>query len=164
VPPIQYWFTGGALGAFLGLLGAFGGVSALGYAWYRAAVTEMEAASGKAAAAAQKLKADRVKDLLGKALASGDKLIQSQKDKDEDQAEKDAQTWGQQTHDLIAAAYGEWEASLFLNSSGYVFYSDGSPKSKIRNWIDGRMRRINELLRRTDTLNPRNEFDPAKFE
>jgi hypothetical protein len=48
VPPIQYWFTGGALGAFLG---ALGGVSALGYAWYRAAVTELEAASGKAASA-----------------------------------------------------------------------------------------------------------------
>ena len=107
MPPIQYWFTGGALGAFLGLLGALGGVSALGYAWYRAAVTELEAASGKAASALQKLKADRVKDLLGKALASGDKLIQSQKDKDEDQAEKDAQRWVEQTRNLIAAAYGE---------------------------------------------------------
>jgi hypothetical protein len=39
VPAIQYWFTGGAVAAFLALLGA---VSTLGYAWYRAAVTEME--------------------------------------------------------------------------------------------------------------------------
>jgi hypothetical protein len=164
VPPIQYWFTGGALGAFLGLLGALGGVSALGYAWYRAAVTELEAASGKAASALQKLKADRVKDLLGKALASGDKLIQSQKDKDEDQAEKDAQRWVEQTRNLIAAAYGEGEAALFLDDSGYLFYSGSSPKSKIRNWIEGRMRRISELLKRTDTLNPRSDFEPAKFE
>ncbi len=124
MPPIQYWFTGGALGAFLGLLGALGGVSALGYAWYRAAVTELEAASGKAASALQKLKADRVK----------------------------------------AAAYGEGEAALFLDDSGYLFYSGSSPKSKIQNWIEGRMRRISELLKRTDTLNPRSDFEPAKFE
>jgi hypothetical protein len=33
-------------------------------------------------------------------------LIRSHKDTDEDQAKKDAEKWGQQTHDLIAAAYG----------------------------------------------------------
>jgi hypothetical protein len=104
VPAIQYWFTGGAVATFLALLGA---VSTLGYAWYRAAVTEMESASSKAASAAQKLKADRVKGLLAKALVSGDKLIGSHKDTDEDQAKKDAEKWGQQIHDLIAAAYGE---------------------------------------------------------
>jgi predicted negative regulator of RcsB-dependent stress response len=102
VPAIQHWFTGGAVAAFLALLGA---VSTLGYAWYRAAVTEMESASSKAASAAQKLKADRVKGLLAKALVSGDKLIRSNKDTNEDQ--EDAEKWGQQTHDLIAAAYGE---------------------------------------------------------
>jgi hypothetical protein len=155
VPAIQHWFTGGAVAAFLALLGA---VSTLGYAWYRAAVTEMESASSKAASAAQKLKADRVKGLLAKALVSGDKLIRSNKDTNEDQ--EDAEKWGQQTHDLIAAAYGEGEAALFLDSSGYVFYG-GSP---IRNWIDGRMRRLTELLKRTDTLSTRTDFDPAKFE
>ena len=157
MPAIQYWFTGGAVAAFLALLGA---VSTLGYAWYRAAVTEMESASSKAASAAQKLKADRVKGLLAKALVSGDKLIRSHKDTDEDQAKKDAEKWGQQTHDLIAAAYGDGEAALFLDSSGYVFYG-GSP---IRNWIDGRMRRLTELLKRIDTLSTRIDFDPAKFE
>jgi len=59
---------------------------------------------------------------------------------------------GPNTHNLINAAYGDGEASLFLDSSGYIFYSDGSNKSKVRNWIDGRMRRITELLRRTDSL------------
>lgn len=160
MPPLQYWFTGSALAAFLGLLGALVGVSALGYGWYRAAVTESETASGKVASAAQKLKSDRVKDLLGKALASGGRLIQSLKDKDEDQAEKDAEAWGQQTHDLIAAAYGEGEANLFLDSSGYNFLGG----SKIRNWIDGRMRRISELLTRADSLKIRIQFDPAEFD
>jgi hypothetical protein len=161
VPAIQYWFTGGALAAFLALVGT---VSTLGYAWYRAAVTEMDSASSKATAAVQKLKSDRVKGLLGKALASGTDLLRSQKDKKDEQAEKDAEGWGQQTHDLIAAAYGEGEAALFLDSSGYVFYGDSSDKSKIRNWVDGRMRRISELLKRIDSLTPRADFDPAKFE
>jgi hypothetical protein len=48
--------------------------------------------------------------------------------------------------------------------SGYVFYGDGSKKSQARNWIDGRMRRITELLRRTDSLAVRSEFDLTKFE
>jgi hypothetical protein len=110
------------------------------------------------------LKRDHVKDLLGKALALGENLLRSQKDKNDEQAEKDAEKWGQQTHDLIAAAYGEGEAALFLDSSGYVFYGNNSAKSKIRNWIDGRMRRISELIKRTDSLTPRADFDPAKFE
>jgi hypothetical protein len=75
----------------------------------------MESASSKSALAAQKLKADRAKGLLAKALVSGDKLIRSHKDTDEDQAKKDAAKWSQQTHDLIAAAYGEGEAALFLD-------------------------------------------------
>ena len=105
-----------------------------------------------------------MKGQLGKALASGTDLLRSQKDKNDEQAEKDAEIWGKQTHDLIAAAYGEGEAALFLDSSGYVFYGDNSDKSKIRNFVDGRMRRISELLKRTDSLTPKADFDPAKFE
>ena len=66
-------------------------------------------------------------------------------------AKRDAETWGTKTRDLIAAAYGDGEAALFADSSGYVFYGDGSERSMIRNWIDGRLRRISELLRRTDS-------------
>jgi len=65
---------------------------------------------------------------------------------------------------LIAAAYGDGEAALFADSSGYVFYGDGSEKSRIRNWIDGRMRRISELLRRTDSLTVKDDFNPTQFE
>jgi hypothetical protein len=85
VPAIQHWFSGGAFPAFVALLLALLGAVSMGYAWYRAAVTEMESASSKAASAAQKLKTDRVKGLLAKALVSGDKLIRSNKDTNEDQ-------------------------------------------------------------------------------
>jgi hypothetical protein len=161
LPPIQYWFTGTALATFLALLGT---LSTLGYGWYRAAITELESTHNKIESAAQKAKNERVKALLGRALAAGTGLIEAQDKKDEDRAKRDAETWATQTRNLIAAAYGDGEAALFLDSSGYVFYGDSSEKSKIRNWIDGRMRRITELLRRTDSLTAKDEFNPTQFD
>jgi hypothetical protein len=161
MPSIQYWFTGAAFGAFLALLFA---IPTLGYGWYRAAITEMESAKNKLESSALRLQTQRMKDLLGKAIVSGGRLIEEQKDKEEQQTEKDASVWVEKTKELIAAAYGDGEAALFLDDSGYVFYGDGSRKSNIRNWIDGRMRRISELLRRADSLAVRKEFDPVKFD
>lgn len=124
----------------------------------------MESAINKAASAEEKTKTARVKDLLGNEITSANTLLKELKDKDANQVEADAEGWGRKTHDLIGAAYGDGEAALFLDSSGYVFYGDGSDKSRIRNWIDGRMRRITELLRRADTLTVRKGFDPSKFD
>ena len=161
MPPIQYWFTGTALATFIAVLAA---ISTLGYGWYRAAITELESTNNKIISAANKQKTEQAKRLLGEALASGGKLIGSQGEKNDDQYEKEANAWGSKAHTLIDTAYGDGEALLFLDSSGYVFYGDGSNKSNVRNWIDGRMRRITELLRRSDSLAVRSEFDPTKFE
>jgi hypothetical protein len=161
MPPIQFWFTGTALATFIAFLAA---VSTLGYGWYRAAITEMESTNNKITSAANKQKTEQAKRLLGEALASGGKLIGAQVGKNEDQCEQDAEAWAHNVHNLIETAYGAGEALLFLDNSGYVFYGDGSKKSQTKNWIDGRMRRITELLRRTDTLAVRSEFDPTKFE
>ena len=134
MPAIQYWFTGSALATFITLLAA---VSTLGYSWYRAAITELESTTNKTKTATQTAKTERVKALLGTTLASGNKLISQQKDEDDDRAERDANAWGEQTHSLIAAAFGDGEAALFLDSSGYVFYGDGSAKkqyTKLGRW------------------------------
>jgi hypothetical protein len=161
MPPFQYWFSGAGLAAFLALLAT---TSTLGYGWFRAAVTEMDSARNKADSVEQRQKTERAKNLIGVALSDGNKLLEELPNKDEDQAEKDARAWGQKAYDLIAAAYGEGEAQLLLDSSGFVFYSDGSEKSKIRNWIDGRMRRLTGLIPRTDNLLTRKEFNPSKFD
>lgn len=57
-------------------------------------------------------------------------------------------------NDWIDRATAEVEALLdgsyaarFNNFTGYVFYGDGSQKSKYRNAIDGRMRRLMEFLK-----------------
>jgi hypothetical protein len=125
MPGIQYWFSGTALAAFLALLAA---ASSLGYGWYRAAITEMEAAASKIETAAQRARREQVKDLLGNAISSANQLLQQLMDREATEVEKHAEAWGQRTHDLIVAAYGNGEAELFLDSSGYVFYSDGSEK------------------------------------
>jgi hypothetical protein len=109
----------------------------------------LESTQNKIESAAQKEKNERVKALLGITLTTGAGLIEELNKKDEDQAKRDAETWVKKTYGLIAAVYGDGEAQLFLDSSGYVYYGDGSEKSKIRNVIDGRMRRITELLARS---------------
>jgi hypothetical protein len=152
--------VGGAFGAFLALAAT---VSTLGFAWYRAAVTERDSAAQHADTVAQKLKANHVKDLLGKALDAGKSIFVDNTLTDERLKEK-AIEWGTRTRDLVAAAYGDGEAFLLLDDAGYVFYGDGSERSKSRNWMDGRMRRIGELFRRIDSLTVRSDFDPAKFD
>jgi predicted nucleotide-binding protein len=132
---------------------------------YRAAVVERDSATQHADAVGQKLKPNHVKDLLGKALDTG-KTIFVASDLTEEQRKQKATEWGTHTRDLIAAACGDGEAFLLLDDSGYTFFSDSAnPETgMIRNWIDGRMRRIGELLRRIDSLTVRSDFEPAKFD
>lgn len=160
MPAASYWFTGTALAAFIAVLTSCGTLIAVSYGWYRAALSEADSSTNKAVSAAGR----KAKQLLGEALSSGGKLIGQQSKKSDEEYEQAAETWGKKTHGLIVAAYGEGEASLFLDSSGYIFYGDSSKKSEVRNWIDGRMRRITELLRRTDVLAVQKEFDPSKFD
>ena len=157
MPPLQYWFTGTALAALIALIASIAG---LGFGWYRGAVTEMEAAKTKGELATQKERITRVKALLENALATGMTLLELHGGRDTPEIRNDADAWGRKTYALILAAYGVGEATLFLDSSGYVFLGG----SDLQNWIDGRMRRITDLLRRTDLLSPQMDFDPAQFE
>jgi len=91
-------------------------------------------------------------------------LVQAQRDKSDDVVKTDAEHWVTVTHSMIESAYGEGEAALFLDDSGYIFYSEGTEKAKYRNWIDGRMRRMGELMTRADSLSVRKEFDTKQFE
>jgi hypothetical protein len=68
VPPIQHWFTGGALAAFIALV-------AVGYGWYRAAVSEFELSNNKTLSAEKKARTELVKDHLGSAIAAGNDLV-----------------------------------------------------------------------------------------
>jgi hypothetical protein len=163
MPALAYWFTGGALAAFLALVTTFVATTAtLGYAWYRAAVTEQDSAASKLTSTAYAEKIRQVKSLLGKASRATSGLFKDTVT--EEELTKDAEGWVNKTYDLIAAAYGDGEAALFMDNSGYIFYSDGSEKSKVRNWVDARARRLAELIPRTDRIAIRDDFDPKKFD
>ena len=72
MPPLQYWFTGGALAAGLAL---FATVVTLGFAWYRAADTEMNSAIAKSEKSAEFKKFIEVREQLGLFLAEGIELL-----------------------------------------------------------------------------------------
>jgi hypothetical protein len=89
---------------------------------------------------------EKVKTLLVAALNESNGIAQRITLETIEASDKATDDWGRRTYDLIVAAYGESEAALFLNNSGYVFYGDGSPASKMKIWVDGRQRRLTELL------------------
>lgn len=161
MPPLMFWFTGTAIATLVALLAT---TATLSFGWYRAAVTEMDAAKNKAESAEQRQRVETVKALLGKALSDGNNLLRAiNKGMETEQATKDAEAWVKKTHDLIAAAYGQGEADLFLDNSGYTFFADQTPTSGVRNWVDGRKQRLASLIPRTDTLPLRKEFNPTNF-
>jgi hypothetical protein len=156
VPPIQYWFTGSAIAAFIALV-------AVGYGWYRAAVSEFELSNNKTQSAEQRVRTGLVKDRLGSAIAAGNDLLDGlPNQRDDFTAELVVEAWIHRTHDLINAAYGNGEAALFMDSSGYILHADGSTRSNLRKFVDGRMRRLSELVQRADGMTVREEFDPAR--
>jgi hypothetical protein len=155
VPPIQHWFTGTALAAFIAFV-------AVGYGWYRAAESEFELSNNKTLSAEKWARTELVKDHLRSAIAAGNDLVLGLPNQTDDfSAERAVEAWTHRAHDLIGAAYGSGEAALFMDSSGYVFSSDGSVRRSLRNFIDGRIRRLSELLQRADSMTVRDDFDDA---
>lgn len=134
----------------------------LGFAWYRAAVTEQDSAASKASSVANTERVRQVKSLLGRASGATGSIFKTEMSDAE--LTKAAEAWVNKTHKLIVASYGDGEGALFMDNSGYIFYGDGSEKSNIRNWVDGRQRRLTELIPRTDRLPVREDFDPNKFD
>jgi hypothetical protein len=104
-----------------------------------------------------------VKSILGATISAGEKLIADRQTADEKQFESNANAWATKADDFVLAAFGSGEQTLFRSDAGYVFYGDGSRRSDIRNWVDGRLRRLNDLLQRSGTIPVRKDFDAEKF-
>lgn len=69
--------------------------------------------------------------------------------------------WVDRVHALIESGLGPGHAALFLSDSGYVFYSDGKHQAQI--WVEGRLRRLSELLARLSALQVRMQFRPNEW-
>jgi hypothetical protein len=104
-----------------------------------------------------------IRTALGTMISSGEELMAGGRTADEKQFEADANAWATKADDLVMAAFGSGEDALFRSDTGCIFYSDGSQRSKIRNWIDGRLRQLTDLLQRSSTVPIQKDFDVTKF-
>jgi hypothetical protein len=83
-----------------------------------------------------------LKNMLGVAIQKGEQVYAAND-------QKLAEEWATETRELITKALGTGEATLFLSDSGYTFFSG---PGRVKNWVDGRLRRLGELIRSLDTI------------
>jgi hypothetical protein len=100
-----------------------------------------------------------IKDIIGSYMQAGNRLL-SLGTRDDLSRMEPAEKWVTITQDFINAAFGSSEATLFLSDVGYTFYSSDG---KVGNWIKGRLRRLEELLKRVDILDIEQDFDPTAW-
>jgi hypothetical protein len=111
-----------------------------------------------------------VKDLLGDAVDKG-KALQRTIYKEGDEVivvtQQDVEGWVHYTRDLIEAAYDKGEARHFMNSDDYKPES-ASPFRNIyhdpyKYFVEARLRRLDELIMRTNSLPLNPSFDPQEW-
>jgi hypothetical protein len=100
-----------------------------------------------------------VKEILGKAITDGEKILTACRQQDQKECLFSAQPWGDKIDDFILKAFGSGEQAAFENLSGYIFYGGNDLVHK----IDGSIRRLNELLQRSSTIPLRRDFDITKY-
>jgi hypothetical protein len=125
MPPIQFWFTGAALGSFLALIAT---VSSLGFAWYRAAATEQQMANSTEAADREKGRLKLIRDHLQSFYVSGGLILNRPLPKDIPAADfesyaSEADAWIKETSTWIENTSGHAAAARFLDIDGGFSFS-----------------------------------------
>jgi hypothetical protein len=120
MPALQHWFTGGALAAFLAFLAA---VPTLGYAWYRAALSEQKAFISDKKATAQKLKAEQTRGALQEFYMEVGSIIarplpKDISDEDFRKYANEADEWVTRTANWISNNMGVAAMARFLDRTG----------------------------------------------
>lgn len=104
----------------------------------------------------QKDRKGAAKDALGAFMNEGNNLFRDSRERD---VETEAVEWATRCRDFIRETFGSGEAALFLDDSGYTFFSDGSAGDRMRNFIVGRTRRLGELIPRVDQMDLRADLE-----
>ena len=120
MPPIQFWFTGAALGSFLALIAT---VSSLGFAWYRAAATERQIANSTEASDREKARLKLIRDHLQAFYVSGGLILNRPLAKDISAADfehyvSEVNVWLSETSRWIESTLGHAAAARFLDVGG----------------------------------------------
>jgi hypothetical protein len=98
--------------------------------------------------------------MLGKFVADGERLFAECQQSDQQKCEADVLAWGTKADDFILGAFGAGEQSLFESQAGYVFYGGTVPSNR----LDGSIRRLNDLLQRTNSIPTAKDFDIKKYQ
>ena len=101
----------------------------------------------------QKDRKGAAKDALGAFMNEGNNLFRDSRERD---VETETLEWATRCRDFIRETFGSGEAALFLDDSGYTFFSG---TGRLRNFIAGRMRRLGELIPRVDQMDLRNDIE-----
>ena len=101
----------------------------------------------------QKDRKRAAKDALGAFMNEGNNLFRDSRERD---VETEALEWATRCRDLIRETFGSGEAALFLDDSGYTFFSGSG---RMHNFILGRMRRLGELIPRVDQMDLRADIE-----
>lgn len=101
----------------------------------------------------QKDRKGAAKDALGAFMNEGNNLFRDSRERD---VETEALEWATRCRDFIRETFGSGEAALFLDDSGYTFFSGSG---RMRNFILGRMRRLGELIPRVDQMDLRADIE-----
>lgn len=138
------------------------------YGFLRANYEEFQKVENKKEQLESKVATDEkrasVKDLLGTAYANGSYLVNN---------EGDIEGWVATTRNLIEAAFSKSEAQLFLSNRGYTLenvegVTSANSGHRFFNtdvfWIEARLKRLEDLIFRADSLNIRPGFDPQELE
>ena len=104
-----------------------------------------------------------MKDLIGTAISEEENLGKDWSKKDDEPFVHDTNVWTNKVGHMIEDAYGKGEVSLWMSDAGFVSYSDGKKRTDVHNWIIHRLERLNELIKRVDTLRMTPGFDPKTY-
>jgi hypothetical protein len=104
-----------------------------------------------------------MKDLISTAMRDGEELGKDWFKKDDQPFLHDTNVWTNKVGNMVEDAYGKGELSLWMSDAGYTSYTDEKKHTELHNWIIHRLERLNELMKRVDTLRRVPGFDPKNY-
>jgi hypothetical protein len=151
----SYLFTGAALGSFLALVAT---VSTLGYAWYRAAETELQIATSTERSDREKQRLATIREHLQTFYVSGGELLNRQLPNpiplaDLDRYIGEVNNWIVTTRDWIETNLGTAASSRFLDQSGISIINWGRAVNPKHNEIINLITKYRDNLSKLIELN-----------
>jgi hypothetical protein len=118
-------------------------------------------------AKAERDKRSAMKELLHGAIKDGELLsakTRTESDSDVNAYEDDFESWSGETAKLVEDAYGDSERDIFESYAGVQLMSvPNHPLYLTASKIGARMQRLNDLIRRADTIAMQPGFDPHNY-